>query len=98
HRSPPWLSSRALIRAAGGFSGGRPRPVSPPPPPPPAGAAAAARAGGAGAPSPVRPPPAADPDPPVRRAPVIALPWMKFMSDRSAGGGTSPSGLAPLCE
>src|SRR5215467_7688632 len=86
-RISPLFRSIALMRAYGGFKSGRPRTVRPPPPsPPPAAAAAAAlgaaaagcpavappaRGAAAGASSPVRPPPAADPDPPVRRAPVI---------------------------
>src|SRR5206468_1361068 len=70
HMISPLFRSIALMCEYGGFSSGRPWTVRPPPPSPPAAGAATA----APAVSPVRPPPADEPEPPVRRAPVTALP------------------------
>src|SRR5262249_8077349 len=61
--------SIALMRAYGGLSNGSPRTLSDGPPVPPSPDADAAAAGADRAGTSVRPPPAADPEPPVRRAP-----------------------------
>src|ERR1700694_2977929 len=54
-------------------------PPPPPSPPPPPGAAAIT----------LWPPPATEPAPAVRRAPAVAVPWMKGISDkRGSGVGT----------
>src|SRR2546425_11400299 len=80
----------ALIRPYGGLPSGRPRTLR-------AGVASASAAVGAAAPATERPPPADDPLPPVRRAPVSALPEIYRMSEKPAGGATSPiDPMAPV--
>src|SRR3954470_23100595 len=102
HKTSPLSRLIALMLPYGGFTIERPctvRPPPPPPPPPPAAAAGRVAPSGRGAAGALGAATeaagaveGAAPIGVATRAPVSALPWMKFMSFFAGSGLTSPSG------